>query len=196
MKMENEKVKKINILYLLGYIFLPMVICTICFTTSYLFFPEGTMAVILIMVPSFTSVAWWIFGGRFIYNHNRKKLEKELDEKGFKRNQTFYGSGNMVIVDTENYKIAMLFFWNPFESYVLPTNRISKAWTDDGKSGAGILAGSSRVSFLFIIDEVKVRVNTFTSNQRWRMDSDYILTGISKADMMVEILNKAKSMVK
>ena len=56
----------------------------------------------------------------------------------------------------------------------------------------GPLAGSSRVSFLFTIDGVRIRVNTFTSNKRWRMDSDYILTGISKADMMAEVLEEAK----
>ena len=55
------------------------------------------------------------------------------------------------------------------------------------------MEGSSRVSFLFNIDDVKIRVNTFTSNQRWRMDSDYILTGISKADMMVEVIETARS---
>ena len=55
------------------------------------------------------------------------------------------------------------------------------------------MEGSSRVSFLFNIDDVKIRVNTFTSNQRWRMDSEYILTGISKADMMVEVIEKARS---
>ena len=55
------------------------------------------------------------------------------------------------------------------------------------------MEGSSRVSFLFSIDGVRIRVNTFTSNKRWRMDSEYILTGISKADLMVEILETAKS---
>ena len=39
---------------------------------------------------------------------------------------------------------------------------------------------------------MKIRVDTFTSNKRWRMDSDYILTGISKADVMVEVLEQAK----
>lgn len=133
--MENEKVKKVDGLYLFAYIFAPMALCAICFILSALFFPKGNMAVILIMGPSFLSVAWWIFGGRIIYNQMRKKLEKELDENCFERNQTFYGSGNMVIVDTENYKIAILFFWNPFKRYILPTSRIEKAWTDDGKGG-------------------------------------------------------------
>ena len=53
------------------------------------------------------------------------------------------------------------------------------------------MEGSGRVSFLFDVDGVKIRVNTFTSNQRWRMDSNYILTAISKADMMVKILEEA-----
>lgn len=73
---------------------------------------------------------------------------------------------------------------------------MEKAWVDDGLSGAGFMAGSSRVSFLFIIDGIKVRVDTFTSNQRFKMDSDYILTGISKADMMVEMIEKAKKKAK
>jgi len=74
--------------------------------------------------------------------------------------------------------------------------RVERAWVDDGKSGAGIFAGSGRVSFLFTVDGIKVRVNTFTSNQRWRMDSEYILTGISKADMMVKIIEEAKTKAK
>ena len=86
----------------------------------------------------------------------------------------------------------MIFFWNPFKNYILPAARITKIWTDDGKTGAGVLAGSSRVSFLFLIDGIRIRVNTFTSNKRWRMDTEYILTGISKADLMADVLTKAK----
>ncbi|HIY72957.1 MAG TPA: hypothetical protein H9826_03120 [Candidatus Intestinimonas merdavium] len=120
-------------------------------------------------------------------------MEKELDAKGFVRNHTFKGSDCTVIVDAENGQIALLFRWNPFAYFVLPTSRISKAWVDDGRFGAGFMEGSNRVSFLFLADGVKVRVNTFFSNKRWRMDSDYILTGISKADMMVKILEAART---
>ena len=42
------------------------------------------------------------------------------------------------------------------------------------------------------VDDIKIHVDTFTSNQRFRMDSDYILTGISKADMMVKMIEEAK----
>ena len=96
-------------------------------------------------------------------------------------------------MDINNGKIALLFFWNPFESYVVEAKRVTKAWVDDGRHGKGFMEGSSQVSFLFTIDEIKVRIYTFTSNQRFRMDTDYILTGISKADMMVKVLESARS---
>lgn len=187
-----EKIRKINVLYLLGYIFGPMVITAICFALSAAFFPKGNMAVILIMGPSFLSVGWWCFAGTYIFKQTRKKITARFAEENFKSDQTFFGRGCTVYVDEKQGKIGLVFFWNPKETYIIPASRVERAWVDDGKSGAGFLAGSSRVSFLFIVDGVKVRVDTFTSNQRWRMDSDYILTGISKADMMVEVINTAK----
>ena len=179
-------------IYLLGYILLPIIICAICYVVGYFFFPKGTMAAVLFMVPTFAAILWWSFGGSILFKQKRKKFEKELDESNFKRNHTFYGRGNTVIVD-ESGKIGLMFFWNPFNSYILPAKSVEKAWVDDGRTGSGFMEGSSRVSFLFIVDGVKVRVNTFTSNQRFRMDSNYILTGISKADMMVEVIKKAKA---
>ena len=58
------------------------------------------------------------------------------------------------------------------------------------------MEGSSQVSFLFKVDNIKIRVYTFTSNQRFRRDSDYILTGISKADLMVKAIEEAKAKAK
>ncbi len=197
MKTSNEtKVKKINILYLLGYIFVPIIVCAICFFLSYKFFPKGTMAVILLMGPSLLSFIWWVFAGKFIFKKKQKEFESLLDENNFKREHTFYAEGCTTIIDKTNGELALIFFWNPFETYRVSLKRVERAWVDDGKSGAGIFAGSGRVSFLFTVDGIKVRVNTFTSNQRWRMDSEYILTGISKADMMVKIIEEAKTKAK
>ena len=194
--MENEQIKKVNALYIFTYIFIPIAVSALCFIISALFFPKGNMAVILIMGPVIISVIWWIFGGKILFKQKQKKMEEELEQSGFKRNQTFYADGSTVVVDTENGKIEIIFFWNPFQRYILSANRITKVWVDDGKSGAGIIEGSSRVSFLFNIDDLKIRVNTFTSNQRWRMDSEDILTGISKADMMAEVIETARSKAK
>ena len=90
--MEEKKLKKMNVVYLLSYIFAPMLICAVCFWLSAQFFPQGTMAVILLMGPSFLSFIWWVFAGRMIYKKTQKKLEKKLDEIGFERNHTFYAS--------------------------------------------------------------------------------------------------------
>lgn len=190
--MKETKIQKINLIYLLGYIFVPIIICAICFTLSALFFPKGNGAVILIMGPSFLSFIWWTFGGSFIFKRKTKEFERVLEEAKFNRNHTFYGKGKVVIIDTQKGEIALIFFWNPFKTYQFSAARVEKAWVDDGKSGAGFLEGSSRVSFLMLIDGIKIRVDTFTSNQRFKMTDNYILTGISKADMMVETIEKAK----
>lgn len=191
--MNQEKIKKFNVPYLLAYIFVPIAITAVCYLIGYLFFRDGGMgAVILFMVPPAVSILWWVFGGRMLFKSKRKKLMRELEQSGFQPNHTFDSDGCTVMVDIGHGKLALLSFWNPFQSYVLPASRMGKIWTDDGKGGAGFMTGSSRVSFLFTVDDVRIRVNTFTSNQRWRMDSDYILTGISKADMMVEVLKEAK----
>lgn len=191
--MNNEPVKKINVPYLLSYILIPVLITALCFWLGYTFFHDGgTGAVILFMVPPVLSLLWWIFGGKLIFKGKRKKLLKELEQNGFCPNHTFDSDICTVIVDIEHGKLALIFFWNPFRNYVLPARRIDKIRTDDGKSGAGFMTGSSRVSFLFTVDNIRIRVNTFTSNKRWRMDSEYILTGISKADMMANVLKEAK----
>lgn len=191
--MNSELVKKTNVPYLLSYIFVPIAITALCFLLGYMFFRDGGMgAVILFMVPPILSVLWWIFGGKMIFKGKRRQLTGNLESSGFLPNHTFDSDFCTVIVDIEHGKIALIFFWNPFRNYVLPASRISKIWTDDGKTGMGPLTGSSRVSFLFTIDGIRIRVNTFTSNKRWRMDSNYILTGISKADMMAGVLTEAK----
>ncbi len=48
------------------------------------------------------------------------------------------------------------------------------------------------MSLFFVVDGVRIRVDTFASNKRWRMDSDYIRTGISKAERMVGVLEDAR----
>ncbi len=190
--METKKVKRYNGVYLLAYICIPAFVTGVCFLTAYLTSAVGIMAVLLIMGPSTLSALWWIFGGRMIFKAKKKKLERELDEAGFSRSHTFHSTGCMVVADVVHGSIALQFFWNPSESYVLPASRISRIWVDDGRGGKGFLEGSSRVSFLFVVDGVKIRVDTFTSNKRWRMESEYIQTGLSKADGMAKALEEAR----
>lgn len=190
--MQSKPVKKVNIPYALAYFLIPIVLIFLCGWLSVRFFPKGTMAVVLLMGPTALSFVWWIFGGKAIFKKNLKAFQANLQQSGFVRNSTFTSGSLVVMVDAEHGELAMLFLWNPTCPYRVPASRISKLWVDDGASGSGFMRGSSRVSFLFTVDGTKVRVNTFTSNKRWRMDSDYILTGISKADAMVEVLEAAQ----
>ncbi len=189
---ENEKLKKSNLVYILVYIFVPIIAIVICYYIYAVAEVIGAAAVALIFGPLVFAALWWVILGKPLYSMRTKKMEKELDGAGFSRNHTFVADGCTVIVDQENGKLAILFRWNPFRYYVFPASRISKTWVNDGKTGTGIFAGSSRVSFLFLVDGIKIRVNTFISNRRWAMDHKYILEGISKADMMVEVLNDAR----
>lgn len=190
---ENKKIKKVNIGYLLAYIGIPILLIIVCAVVAIALDVSGSLAVVLLFVPIVLAVAWWSFGGNYLYDKKKEAFEKSLDAQGFVRNQTFNGGNCLVAIDIVNGKIALLFRWNMAQPYIFSAKRIQKAWVDDGRGGAGFMEGSSRVSFLFTVDDIKIRVNTFTSNKRWRMDSDHILTGISKADMMVEILNSAKT---
>lgn len=190
----NTPLKKVNILYLLGYILIPLVICAISILIGNLAFHDGgNGAVVCFMIIPIIAIVWWIFGNSLIFRKQVRALEAKFAQEGYKRNHTFYGRGKTVVLDIEKGMLGILFSWNPFEPYIIPASRVQKAWTDDGKMGSGFMEGSSRVSFLFTVDDIKVRVDTFTSNQRFRMDDKHILTGISKADMMVKSIEAAKA---
>lgn len=185
----EEKLQKINVVYLLLNIFGPLVVMSLAICLV-MVLPEPVDYIVCLAAFAF-AICWWSFLGRKVYDGTKKKKLQELDSQGFTRNQTFNTDGCTVAVDLKKGQIAILFRWNPGKVYVRPASRITKVWVDDGRGGAGFLEGSSRVSFLFTVDDMTIRVNTFTSNKRWRMDSDYILTGISKADMMAEALRTA-----
>lgn len=193
--MKDElKIKKIHPGYLLAYIALPAAAILACAAWAVLFAGNGTVAALAITAVTALALFWWRFLGQALSARREKLRLKALDDQGFVRNHTFYSGECTVAVDLVHRKLALLFRWNTFTTVVLPASRISRVWVEDGRGGAGFLEGSSRVSFLFTIDGVTIRVNTFSSNRRWRMDSDNILVGISKADVMAEVLDEARKM--
>lgn len=191
--MKTDQVKKINYVYLLCYIFVPMAVAGLSLFIGYTFFLDGGHgAAICMFVIPLLAVLWWIFAGRNIYRLGKKRMVKQLDEMGIDRRQIFYSDGCVVSMDIKQGQIGLLFFWNPFRVQVTPAGRVTRAWTDDGAGGAGFMRGTSRVSFLFEIDGIKIRVNTFISNQRWKMNDEKVLEGISKADLWVQVLDAAR----
>lgn len=186
--MDNtEKIQKRNLLYMLVYNVIAPVGVLVLGVALGVALPEK-VGVILSIVAFALAMAWWAFLGRKVYDGQKSKKLAQLEAEGFVPNHTFNADGCTVVVDQVHGQVALLFRWNPSKVYVRPASALTNVRVDDGRGGAGFMEGSSRVSFLFTVEGINVRVNTFTSNKRWRMDSDYILTGISKADLMVETL--------
>lgn len=188
-----DKVAKINYAYLLGYILIPLAVAALSIFIGWQSFKDGgTGAVVCFMGGPAVAMLWWIFGGSVIYRLAKKKMLKQLDAAGIDRRQIFYSDDCVVSMDIKQAKIGLLFYWNPFAVQVVSAGRVTRAWADDGAGGAGFMRGTSRVSFLFEIDGIKVRVNTFISNQRWKLNDEKVLEGISKADLWVQVLDQAR----
>ena len=191
--MQSERIKKMSVPYFITAVFFPIVLIVVGGWIGYHFFRDGgTGAVVCFVGPTILSVLWWFVGPSTIWKQKKKKMMKDLDGLDFTKNHTFYGNMQTVVVDLSKGQVALLFFWNPSKLYVRSASCIDHAWTEDGAGGVGFLRGTSRVSFLFQIDGIKVRVNTFTSNQRWKMEDPRVLEGISKADVMVQALDAAR----
>ncbi|MCM1537856.1 MAG: hypothetical protein NC254_05625 [bacterium] len=188
----NQKIQKVNGVYLLLYFIVPVIPGAVLILLS-LLVPEkeGPFAASAMMLL-FLAFLWWCMGWQLVLKMKRKGMEKQLDAQGFVRNHTFNGDKSTIVIDAQHGDMALLFCFNPSVIQIASMQKITRAWVDDGAHGSGIMRGSSYVRFCFEIDGVTVKVNTFTSNKRWRMDSNYILTGISKADMMVNVINSAK----
>ncbi len=191
--MENEKLKKVDFVYMLVFILAPAVVF-VAVTFALVKFTDGTGAVAMLPVLLLAGcVAWWVLGYKSMFKKGADKLAKTMDERGLTRNMTFNGKGSVVVVDAVHGMMGIVYAANPRKQYIFPASRVSKAWTDDGKSGSGVLEGTMRVSFRFVVDGIENRVDTFVSNSKWKMTDPKILEGISKADTMVEIINAAKA---
>lgn len=186
--MDTEgKIQKVNFFYFLSCNIIAPVSVLVLSVVLGVTLPEQ-LGLILAILGFGLAVCWWSFLGRKVYEGQKKKQLARLEEGGFVLNQTFNADGCTVVVDLVHHQVALLFRWNPAKVYVRPAAALSDVRVDDGRGGVGFLEGSNRVSFLFTVEGINIRVNTFTSNRRWQMDSDYILTGISKADLMAESL--------
>lgn len=189
----NVKIKRINPLFAVAFIAIPVVTALILITIAFVLIDNlGARSVISIIEVTIVVLWFTVLGGKF-YKSKVSKLEAELDGMGLNRNQTFNGRGETVIVDIVGGKVAVIFYWNPFKKYIVSASKIEKAWVEDGKKGSGKREGSKRVRFCFILDGVRIDVNTFISNTRYKMTDNYILDGVSKAEHMVEALNDARA---
>lgn len=196
----DSTVKKADTKYVLlivSIILAPIAVLAACMVISFTVELPDSILIPLIFGPFLFGFLLYLLSWKSIKKRNLAKTGEqlsELEKSGFVTNISFNGSCK-VMVDTTQHLIALQFGLNPSCCFVLPADRITKAWVNDGKKGRWFLEGSREVSFLFLVDGVRVKVPTFFSNQRYAMNSKEILTGISKADVMAELLNKVRGQV-
>ncbi len=198
--MDTERIRptdKAYVAWIILFILIPIGVLAACVVVSFTVRVPEPVLVALIFGPFIFGFLWWFFGGKWIHRLNLRKTGgqvKELEASGFVTNYLFKGSC-VVRIDVAHRKVALQFEMNPSHCYVIPAERITRAWVEDGRRGKWIFEGTRKVSFLFLADGIKVKVPTFFAAQRYSMVSDEVLTGISKADLMVEILNKIRKQV-
>lgn len=190
--MRSDRVKRTNYGYVLAYVLAPAALAALgVWVGRALLWGDSEWSRLCDMCPLLLAILWWACGGRVIFGLAQRNMLRRLDRADIDRRQIFFSDGCVVAMDMNQAKLAILFFWNPFALYVLPANRVKRAWTDDGAGGRGFLRGTSRVSFVFEVDGIQIRVSTFVSNQRWKLDDVRVLEGISKADQWVQVLELA-----
>lgn len=63
--METQNIKKIHVLYLLCYILVPIALIVLCgWLGAVVYSAQGSLASMLMVVPTVLSFLWWTFGGR------------------------------------------------------------------------------------------------------------------------------------
>lgn len=189
-------IKKFDPIYFLLTIFGPVLIFLGVVILAIVLIENSGIGAIICSLAMLLMILWWTVFSRKLFEKQRDAKLGELAGQGFTPSHTFNADGCTLVVDLAHGQVALLFRWNPKKVYVRPASAISQLQVDDGRGGAGFMEGSSRVRFLFSIEGITIKVNTFTSNRRWRMDSDYILTAISKADVMVKSLLAAGAQAK
>lgn len=193
-------IRKVNLAYatwLISFILIPIAVLLACMIVSFTV-EMGEKQLIALIAGSFLfAFLWYCVGGWLIQKRTAQKTGSQLMElkrSGFTAGYTF-NSSCVVMIDEEQRKIALQFGFNPYQCYLRPAEQITDVWVDEGRRGIWFMQGSRKVSVVFVIDGVKVKIPVFYSLQRYSMDSNEVLTGICKADVLCEALNKVRKQV-
>lgn len=189
------KFKKFDLRLILAYLILPPVLVALFLMVVNASMWSAQPENFLFAVFAMSLLGWaivYLAVSRLLFSFGKKKAEQYLAQENFYCNYIFHGSHTMVAIDMKQGKLAFTSRWNPLETYIAEASEISEAHTDDGVGGFSIFKGTSVVRFAFTLAGNRYRIPTFTSNSRWSPDAVEVLEGISKADLTVENLLKAK----
>lgn len=157
----------------------------LCGWFAFLF--EGDARLILLIVPFCLLGLTFIAIVHVLYRSNIAKLKRRIE------GHLLNGNICAIIVDLEQNQIGLVFFWNPFENFILPAKNISKVWVDDCKRGFGI-GCTERVCCRLIVDELRVSliIPVNLGNRMLPMSHPKVRIAVSKAEHMVAIINQAR----
>lgn len=122
---------------------------------------------------------------------DKKALEQEKNfpQKGFSYQQKFTAHNGVFYIDV-NGRLAVIWKYNPNELCMIDPSLITDIHTNDGKTPMG----SYGVSCEFKLNGKKMKIWTLrVSNGYLVMKDPKVLEGISKADMLGQMLNAAKT---
>ena len=118
-----------------------------------------------------------------------KLAEKTINKTEEYNSNTFYTNNSIIRIYRQTGKIVYVANQNPFKLQVISAKDISNVRTYYIK---GPFGGTRYVCFEFIYQNKRVRIPTFTSRNMYSMESEEVLTALSKADTFCEILENAK----
>ncbi len=175
----KQKVSKFNIIYFSTIVLLPLLLSVaLIFAGWYYWILE------LLITGGVIFLLYHCFGFGIIAKIQRRINEKKLNEMGFVQNYAYNEKTSNLYIDVNSGKIAMFFFFNPQIQFVEPES-LSNFKVRDFKSGVGVFAGTKCVAFDFKIENHRFRFRTFTSNARWKMDSNYVVDAIEEAEEVI-----------
>ncbi len=187
--MENTQLKKFNIIYVVASYAVYLGLMAGCIALL-----EATGSMIftyLVLIP----MALIIWGPNLVFKLRAKSIEKELQAKGFNPNYTFRAKTMNFYMDLNSNQMAFVYKLNPTHINILSIKEAQNPRVNDFKAGKGIMEGSNMVALEFDVAGKRQRIHTFLSNKRFSMNSNQILDGISKADMMCERILMAQQSV-
>lgn len=144
----------------------------------------GLSILIIIVVTPIVGLICYI-----VFKQIAKKTMKKLNATDFSAAGTFYAGTATLKIDVVHGRIAYVSTLNPSALQVISAAQLENISSDYMK---GPFGGTNYVYFQFYYNSKKMRIPTFTSRQVYSMNSEAVMTAISKADTYAGLLRQAK----
>lgn len=177
-------------MYVVAVVVISLVVSGVCG------FIWGSQVFWIVLLCTFFGMGIYVFAMYFTFRNDisnkimKKTVAKHEAEQGFMNSATFTSYKAIVKIDVTTGRFAYVAWMNPWEFQVFSFAEVEKI-----ESGyrPGPFGGTNYIYFDFYYKGKRVRIPTFVAiHGMFRMDSQQVLDGISKADAYAELLKQAK----